>query len=271
MTSQKTNKKLWQNYEDYASVRGRLVAHILSDYISIPHSKILDFGCGTGGISLELGRMGAQVTSFDVNQRKLAVLGQNLKIEQASIKIVDELPGTEHEFDAVILLDVVEHLVEPGQILSKLNKLLKPEGVIYLSTPNKYSPFNMLIDPHFSLPIVSLLKRQHVKKVLADWLKWQPKDRIDFPELMTLRALNRLMKQHGFDWSFVNSQVARFAFEYPQSVWNRDAHLEIIKKLKDIGLTDMLSRLISNKVDVFNLGLNPTWYMMAQKKPDSTT
>jgi hypothetical protein len=153
--------------------------------------------------------------------------------------------------------------------LKKLHELLRPKGVIYLSTPNKLSLLNFIVDPHFSLPFVSVMKRKNVKRVLADWLKWQPKARIDFPELMTLKELDKLMRLCGFEWRFVNTSVAEFAFANPESVWNRDAHLKTVRGLKKIGKTGIFQKMISDRFDDFNIWLNPTWYIVAQKKPDS--
>ncbi len=264
MAVSKRNKTLWANYEQFGRARGRLVAHILSGFMNIARADILDFGCGTGGIALELASLGAQVAALDMNVDKIAVLEK--KIKGQSIKIFNQLPDAANTYDAIILLDVIEHLMQPDHVLKKLYNLLKPPGVIYLSTPNKLSLFNFMVDPHFSLPIVSILKRQHVKRVLADWLTWQSKERMDFPELLSLKEFDRLMARCGFEWQFVNSQVADFAFENPASVWNRNSHLQIVNGLKKVGLTSAVHNRVSDKVGLFNIWLNPTWYIIAQKK-----
>ncbi len=263
------NSKLWENYEKFGRARGRLVAAILSQHVNLSRSNILDFGCGQGGVSIELAAAGARVTALDQNQEKIGHLRNVAQQRQLPVNIVHEIPLHQCDFDAVILLDVIEHLLDPPMILRQLYSLLKPGGLVYLSTPNKLSPINVFCDPHFSLPLVSLLARKNVKRVMAGWLKWQPEERTDFPELFSLKELDRLLWRAGFDWQFVSSRVAAYALQNPESVWNRDLHLALVEFVKKIGADRLVQKVVSDKIDLFNNLLNPTWYIMAQKTPDS--
>ena len=262
------NKELWQNYEKFGRARGRLVADILSHYLNISGKNILDFGCGAGEVAAELSRQGANVTAFDVNEAKLKSLqitAENL----INFKVVSTCPGRCSQFDVIVLLDVLEHLIFPRKVLKELNCLLKPDGLLYLSTPNKFSIVNVLMDPHFSLPFLALCDRENVKRVVADLLTWQPQSRIDFPELLSLKEINRVLCDSGFKWHFVNTHVTDYALKHPESVWNRPLHLSIIAMLQRIHARTLLQKIITNNLDFFNVWLNPTWYIIAQKKPDS--
>ena len=75
-----------------------------------------------------------------------------------------QLPFSNHSFDLIIIQDVIEHLTNISDFYSEVKRILKTNGMIYLSTPNKLSIFNFFNDPHFGLPIVSILKRESIKK-----------------------------------------------------------------------------------------------------------
>jgi 2-polyprenyl-3-methyl-5-hydroxy-6-metoxy-1,4-benzoquinol methylase len=260
------NSKLWQNYESFGRARGRMVAHLLSQQIDLSRSSILDFGCGEGAVALELAAAGAHVVALDENNEKISKLRTIVHQTRAKVKIVDHMPAEKECFDAVVLVDVIEHLNCPEAVLKSVHNALKPGGIIYLSTPSKLSPANILCDPHFSLPIVSLLNRQQVRFVLADLLHWQPRDRMDFPQLFRLESLWKLLLAGGFQPCLINSAAAKYAFQHPQSIWNRDSHLKIIRFMKRIGGTNVVERYLSDTPDFFNCWINPAWYLIAKKK-----
>ena len=97
-------------------------------------------------------------------------------------------------------------------------------------------------------------------------LRWQPKDRIDFPQLFAMPRLLKLLKAAGFASTFVNKAAAHFAFEHPQAIWNRDWHLRIVALAKRAGWTKRVERHVPDSVGWANMWLNPTWYIVAQKK-----
>ena len=58
---------------------------------------------------------------------------QGLEVHKGSIEILD----CEHaSFDAITLSHVIEHVHEPGVLLSSAQRLLKPDGILYIDIPN---------------------------------------------------------------------------------------------------------------------------------------
>ncbi|UCE06353.1 MAG: methyltransferase domain-containing protein, partial [bacterium] len=56
----------WENYHEFANERGWLVATVLKQFTSLERKKVLDYGCGDGGTSRTLARLGAKVTAVDI-------------------------------------------------------------------------------------------------------------------------------------------------------------------------------------------------------------
>ncbi|MBN1997099.1 methyltransferase domain-containing protein [candidate division KSB1 bacterium] len=256
------NSALWENYDRFAAQRGMQVKNILLDNMYIPGAKILDVGCGNGDIARCLATAGAIVTGIDIKPpvKKISFPGFNFR--QLSL---ESLVASEKSFDAVILADVLEHLHDPHSNLTKIHYLLKSGGWLYLSTPNKFSPLNVLSDPHYSLPGIALLNRGRVKKIITA-LRWHTKDKTDFPQLLSFKQIITLLQKTEFFWSFVNRQSMLFALEHPYSLWSRPSHLALISRIQKNWLKSVILKTVNDHKGFFNRFFNPTWFILAQRK-----
>jgi 2-polyprenyl-6-hydroxyphenyl methylase/3-demethylubiquinone-9 3-methyltransferase len=103
--------------------------------------SIVDIGCGGGILSESMTRLGATVTGIDIVQKGLQVatqhsLGQRLKIEYINCT-AEELASTGQQFDVVLNMEVVEHVVELPTFMSSCAQLLKPGGITFIATINR--------------------------------------------------------------------------------------------------------------------------------------
>ena len=103
--------------------------------------RILDIGCGGGLISEPLARLGAAVTGIDAAEANIAVAraharGADLEIDyrQAS---AEELSSAGERFDAVLALEVVEHVADLDAFLEAAAALVRPGGAFIGSTLNR--------------------------------------------------------------------------------------------------------------------------------------
>jgi 2-polyprenyl-6-hydroxyphenyl methylase/3-demethylubiquinone-9 3-methyltransferase len=102
---------------------------------------LLDIGCGGGLISEPMTRLGAQVTGIDAAPGNLATArlhaeGQGLAIDYREAT-VEELAASAQSFDIVLALEVVEHVADVDLFLQSCGRLVKPGGLLFLSTLNR--------------------------------------------------------------------------------------------------------------------------------------
>ena len=103
--------------------------------------RILDIGCGGGLLSEPMARLGAEVVGIDAAERNVPVASlhadeQGLSIDYRHATPEDLVDGGE-TFDAVLNMEVVEHVPDPGAFLAVCRDLLKPGGLMTCSTINR--------------------------------------------------------------------------------------------------------------------------------------
>lgn len=103
--------------------------------------SILDIGCGGGLVCEPLCRLGARVTGIDpgldnVEAARRHAAGQGLGVDYRVAR-VEDLAAEGLAFDAVVCLEVVEHVPDPGAFLKACAGLVRPGGLVLLSTINR--------------------------------------------------------------------------------------------------------------------------------------
>ncbi len=127
---------------------------------------ILDLGCGTGAVTQELTAFGAVVgadmSSLALDFNKGRTEGQGVSLVQAD---GIALPFAANTFDAVVALDVFEHIDNHDLAFKETFRVLKPGGALVLSVP----AFQWLWGPHDrALHHFRRYNRRELKHVLRD-------------------------------------------------------------------------------------------------------
>lgn len=100
-------------------------------------ARVLDMACGEGYGSAVLARGAASVLGVDANPE--AHEHASLRYRQDNLGFARGLVETYGEagaYDAVVFLQTIEHVHDPGAVLAHLRSLLAPGGAVYVSTPN---------------------------------------------------------------------------------------------------------------------------------------
>jgi len=168
---------------------GKATFDFLSKHMNVAGKRILEVGCGSGAILKYLHDSGADVKGIDLSREYLEYGRARYNLDLSNTDLFD-LPDS-HEFDLVIYSDVLEHVLEPRAHLSKIKKLLKENGQLYIKVPgikNLYRPY------------------------LADFLKSIQNAHVCYYSLATLR---NLMENCGFCMAHGDKEV--------RSLWNISA------------------------------------------------
>ncbi|MBU0952198.1 MAG: class I SAM-dependent methyltransferase [Elusimicrobia bacterium] len=125
-------------YDSKTSSYFNLIREDLISEIPCGPNRILDIGCGSGATGFALKQKGkaSYVVGIEIsdtmakiakNQIDIVILGN---IEELQLDLQSE------EFDFILLGDVLEHLINPWEVLNKIKNYLKPNGRIIASIPN---------------------------------------------------------------------------------------------------------------------------------------
>jgi 2-polyprenyl-6-hydroxyphenyl methylase/3-demethylubiquinone-9 3-methyltransferase len=102
--------------------------------------RILDIGCGAGLLCEPFTRLGAQVIGVDPSATNIAVAKLHADRSELSIDYrcttVEEMDVRER-FDIVLAMEVVEHVTDVGIFLDRCAAMLKPGGLMVISTLNR--------------------------------------------------------------------------------------------------------------------------------------
>lgn len=100
-------------------------------------ARVLEVGCATGDFLKSAGQQfdmwGLDISEFAVEQARL----NNPEISgQIKAGLVEEQIFPDNFFDGIVLWDVIGHLWDPVGVVGELTKMLKPGGILAISTPN---------------------------------------------------------------------------------------------------------------------------------------
>jgi 2-polyprenyl-3-methyl-5-hydroxy-6-metoxy-1,4-benzoquinol methylase len=143
----------------------------------VKNKDILDWGCGDGAASSWLAKQN-NVHGYDISDEAEA------RFQEAGIRKMSEFAG---QFDILLLLDVLEHILDIDSDLGKLTDRVKNSGLAYISVPNGGNLYNRLM---FLLgnPI-DLTDRTHT----FDRDGWS-----EHIHTFTKDRLERMCKKHGY-------------------------------------------------------------------------
>ena len=99
-----------------------------------PPARVADVGCGWGTTLEALEHRGYQTAGVDISRQTLEKLDRPERLLY-SADLSRDLPPEASGFDAVLALDVIEHIDDDGDAVSKLEQLARPGGVVIVSVP----------------------------------------------------------------------------------------------------------------------------------------
>ncbi len=104
----------------------------------VPKGKILDWGAGDGALSQRLTDLGYEVEAVDINKEKFQSKHTRFtSIDFNQPELIESFVGQKKDYyDAVLGVEVIEHIENPWKYARSLKTMLKPGGTIVITTPN---------------------------------------------------------------------------------------------------------------------------------------
>ncbi|KAB7614607.1 bifunctional 2-polyprenyl-6-hydroxyphenol methylase/3-demethylubiquinol 3-O-methyltransferase UbiG [Amylibacter sp. SFDW26] len=143
--------------------------------------RILDIGCGGGLLSEPMARLGATVVGADAAAGNIPVAQVHAK--QSGLEIdyrhitAEQLAADGEQFDAILNMEVIEHVADPQAYLDACYDLLKPGGLMICSTLNR-NPKSYLM---------AIIGAEHI-------MRWLPKGTHEWDKFITPDELFGLIK-----------------------------------------------------------------------------
>jgi SAM-dependent methyltransferase len=260
LNAQHPNFERWKKAREISEQRGMFVNQIISRFLKCEHLNILELGSGEGGTA----------SVFSKNNNFISLDISLLRLQRQPDTIIkinadaQQLPFKPSVFDLIILQDVIEHLPYDNDLLHYLTGFLNKEGIIFLSTPNRYSILNIISDPHFGLPFISILKRNQIKKYFLPLFRKDDSFRNDIAQLLSLNKL----KQMSADYEIIlNTKfaVSELIKGNKGVIWSR-FHIRLLNVLLRTGLHKLILKIANDKQSFLNQFLTPTFYLVLKRK-----
>ncbi len=130
------------NRHPWWRARARLTRKLLRHLDISPPARVLDVGCGWGTTLEALERAGYCVTGADISRRALKQLDRPGR-DLVEIDLTQPLPANEvGRYDAVLALDVIEHLDDDRAAVGRLGELARAGGYVVVSVPARPDLFS---------------------------------------------------------------------------------------------------------------------------------
>lgn len=148
--------------------------------------RILDIGCGGGLLSEPMARLGATVVGADAAERNIPVA--RIHAEQSGLTIdyrhttAEAIADSGERFDAVLNMEVVEHVTDPQAFLTVCQTLLRPGGLMVCSTINRNPKSYMM----------AIVGAEVV-------MRWLPRGTHDWAKFITPDELTDMLVKAGLD------------------------------------------------------------------------
>lgn len=148
--------------------------------------RLIDVGCGYGSFLLTAKERGWEACGVDISKHAASVASKKAGVE-VKAGTLEEAGFADAEFDAVALNDSLEHFADPNAQLRQVSRILKPDGALFLNTPNQDALLRVVADAMYRMSAGAIA--YPVRKLYHEFHLFYYSE----------ETLTRLLKKHGLE------------------------------------------------------------------------
>ena len=151
---------------------------------SLNKLKILDIGCGGGLLSEPLSKLGANMTGIDASKNNIEVAKLHSAKANLKIKYIHCAPENlnfSNEYDVILNMEVIEHVLDINLFIKNCSKLIKKNGIMFVATINK----------NLKSYVFAILGAEYI-------LRWLPIGTHDWDKFLTPQDLEVIANNNNF-------------------------------------------------------------------------
>lgn len=116
--------------------RVRLIRDLLKDKADLSRASVIDIGSGSGHLAASMPELNPRnYTGLDGSNKQVEIAkARGLRVERCNLG--EGIPFEANRFDIAFALEIIEHLFQTEFFLEEIFRVLKPGGILILSTPN---------------------------------------------------------------------------------------------------------------------------------------
>jgi 2-polyprenyl-3-methyl-5-hydroxy-6-metoxy-1,4-benzoquinol methylase len=156
--------------------------------------RILDVGAGRGDFAAAAQEAGHEAVGVDISESAVAAARGRHPSLRFDLGSLDDIAASGEQFDVVTLLDVIEHVMHPHDILGAARRVVRSGGLLALATPNGDSLYDTIADVAYRTVRRTgdlMLSERYSRFHLQIWTK---------------ATLARLCREHDFDVVWTSKQ-----------------------------------------------------------------
>jgi SAM-dependent methyltransferase len=104
---------------------------------SVGAKRVLEVGCGLGYLTYALRRAGYDAVGIDFSSEAIAKAPRSYGDFYECRSVESYAAASQERFDAIVMVEVIEHLERPVDLIAKALQLLSAQGVLIVTTPNR--------------------------------------------------------------------------------------------------------------------------------------
>jgi 2-polyprenyl-6-hydroxyphenyl methylase / 3-demethylubiquinone-9 3-methyltransferase len=220
----KTMEEWWDKKGEFHTlheinpVRIEYISHKIKEHFQInttsdkPFSNLdlIDIGSGGGLVCVPMHKLGANVTGLDANQSNTQAGNEYAQRHNLTINYinstVEEHIKSQKQYDIVLCLEVIEHVANPELFIRNLSKLLKPGGMIIMSTINRTAKSYLL----------AIVMAEYV-------LGWVPKKTHDHSKFLKPSEISRILGES----KLTLKELKGLSFNLLSSSWHLSEDIDV--------------------------------------------